>query len=74
MNKTTTQQDLILYAYNESDLKNSDRTQRAIDGDPLIQSDYNEIIETLASLDGGLVQPSDESVNKIMDFAKSLRD
>jgi len=70
MNKTTTQ-DLIFYAYNESDLKNSDRIQRAIDGDPLVQSDYKEIIETLSSLDEGKVQPSEATLKKILEFAKT---
>jgi len=71
MNKTTTSQDLILYAYNETDLKNSDRIQRSIDGDPLVQNDYTEIIETLSTLDGGKVQPSEASLKKILAFAKS---
>jgi len=71
MNKTTTQ-DLIFYAYNESDLKNSDRIQRAIDGDPLVQSDYKEIIETLSSLDEGKVQPSEATLKKILEFAKTV--
>ena len=72
MNKTTTQ-DLIYYAYNEADLKNSDRIQRSIDGDPLMQNDYNDLIETLTSLDGGKLQPSDATVKRILDFAKSVR-
>lgn len=71
MNKTTTQ-DLISYAYNESDLKNSDRIQRAIDGDPLVQSDFNEICNTISSLDAGKVQPSEATLKKILDFAKTV--
>jgi hypothetical protein len=71
MNKTTTKQDLILYAYNESDLKNSDRIQRGIDGDPLVQDEFNEIIDALSSLDSGKVQPSEATLKKIMAFAKS---
>jgi hypothetical protein len=70
MNKTTTQ-DLIIYAYNEADLKDSDRIQRSIDGDPLVQNDYKEIFESLASLEGTAVQPSDDTLKKIMDFAKT---
>ena len=70
MNKTTTL-DLIFYAYNEADLKNSDRIQRSIDGDPLVQNDYNELLETLSSLDGSSLQPSESTVQKILDFAKT---
>jgi hypothetical protein len=73
MNKTTTKEDLILYAFNETDLKDSDRVQRTIDGDPLIQQDFNEIVETMNILEKGKVQPSDESIQKILNFAKSLK-
>lgn len=69
MNKTTTQ-DLLFYAYNESDLINSDRIQRSIDGDPLVQNEFNEIIETLSEFDAGMVQPSESTLKKILDFAK----
>ena len=74
MNKTTTKEDLILYAYNESDLKDSDRVQRTIDGDPLIQQDFNEVIETMNFLDKGKVQPSDETIQKVLSIAKNFKD
>ncbi len=70
MNKTTTQ-DLIYYAYNETDLKNSDRIQRSIDGDPLVQNDFNDITETMSALDSGKVRPSEATLKRILDFAKS---
>ena len=73
MNKTTTKQDLIIYAYNESDLKDSDRIQRSIDGDPLIQEDFKEIVETMTILDEGKVQPSDETISKILSISKKLK-
>ena len=68
MNKTTTR-DLLCYAYNESDLKDSDRIQRGIDGDPLVQNEFNEIIETLSMLDASGVQPREATVKKILDFS-----
>ena len=70
MNKTTTK-DLILYAYNESDLRDSDRIQRSIDGDPVVQNDYSELIETLSALDGGMVKPGEATLQKILEFAKT---
>ena len=42
MIKTTTYSDLINYAYNEHGLIDGDRTQRAIDGDPNLKSEYDE--------------------------------
>lgn len=73
MNKTTTQNDLLLYAYNESDMKDSDRIQRAIDGDPLIEEEYREINETLEILDQGKVSPSDSVIKKILEKASQIK-
>jgi hypothetical protein len=70
MNKTSTQSDLIKYAYNETDLQDSDRIQRSIDGDPLVQQDYNEIHDVLKTLDEGKLNPSEESLKAIMKKAK----
>ena len=47
MNKTSTQKELLRYAYNETDLSDSDRIQKSIDGDPLVQQDYNEIHDVM---------------------------
>jgi len=73
MNKTTTKEDLILYAYNESDLKDSDRVQRSIDGDPIIKQDFGEIVETMNMLDEGKVQPSESTIQNILNFAKGIK-
>ena len=73
MNKTTTSHDLLLYAANETDLKDSDRIQRSIDGDPLVQSEYSEILESLSPLEGTSVQPAEATIRKILDFAKSSK-
>jgi hypothetical protein len=74
MNKTTTQQDLILYAYNESDLKDSDRIQRSIDGDPIVQGDFNEIVDTLNTLDEGKVQPSEDTIRNILKLSREIKE
>ena len=71
MIKTTTQQDLILYAYNETGLTESDRVQRNIDGDPLVQQDFTEIVSVMSSLDEMKVEPSEDCINKILAFSRS---
>ena len=71
MNKTTTQKDLLLYAYNESGISDSDRIQRSIDGDPLIQQEFNELNEALFSMDKMLLNPSEKSMDVILSFAKN---
>jgi hypothetical protein len=72
MNKTSTQEDLVQYAYNETNLPDSDRIQRSIDGDPLVQQDYNEIHNVLKTLDEGKVSPSQKSLDAIMKKAREI--
>ena len=71
MNKNSTQQDLLRYAYNETSLPDADRIQRAIDGDPLIQQEYTEITEVISKLDKGRVQPGDEVIRKILEASRN---
>jgi hypothetical protein len=71
MIKTTTPGDLILYAYNESGLRDSDRIQRSIDGDPVVQDEFAEIVQAMNALDSIQVEPSKKIVEKIIAFAKT---
>jgi len=70
MIKTITQTDLLLYAYNESGLSESDRVQRGIDGDPLVQRDFKELVQAIYSMDDLLLEPSEKSIRRILDFSK----
>jgi len=70
MDKTSTHSDLLKYAYNETNLPESDRIQRSIDGDPLVKQDYDEIHDVLNTLDEGKVSPSEKSVQAILKKAK----
>ena len=63
---TRTMQDLLRYAYNETGLKDSDRIQRSIDGDPLIADDYRELFKVLNCLDEAAPSPSDEVIERIL--------
>lgn len=70
MIKNSTQHsDLLLYYYNESGMHDSDRIQRAIDGDPVVGAAYNEIIDSLSQLDVPLLEPSDDTVQRILEMA-----
>ena len=68
MIKRSTFSDLLSYAYNESGLSESDRIQRAIDGDPLLQAEYKELTETLNFLDEAKPEINPESIKKILKF------
>ncbi|HQW22675.1 MAG TPA: hypothetical protein PLI47_05205 [Bacteroidia bacterium] len=68
MIKTTTYSDLINYAYNEHGLIDGDRTQRAIDGDPNLKSEYDEIFVVMNTLDSAAPQVPDRCIEKILQF------
>jgi len=68
MNQNYTREELILYAYNETELSDSVRIQNAIDSDPLVNSEYKELHETLNSLDRILLEPDDKVMSRLMEF------
>ncbi len=69
MIKTTTQGDLILYAFNEAGFIDGDRIQRNIDGDPLVREEFNAIIDSLHALNQVQLEPSQSSIDKILAFS-----
>lgn len=59
--------ELYLYACNETGLAESDRVQRAIDGDPLVADAYSEVLEVISALDATKIPgPSDALVSRIL--------
>ena len=71
MIQKSTLSDLLSYAYNETDLHESDRIQRAIDGDPILQEDFNEVVSTIKVLDDAKPEINPEVINRILQFARS---
>ena len=66
MQENSTQNLLLLYAYNEAGLSASDAAQRLIDGDPIIRERYSDLTRTIASLDAFFATPSEECVRRIL--------
>jgi len=71
MNKTSTRNNLLLYAYNETDLIQSDSCQRLIDGDPVIAEEYNELVESINAMNEFVAEPSERVIARILAFAAS---
>ena len=71
MNKMYSKEDLILYAYNETELTESVLIQQSIDGDPLVENEYAEIVASINILDKVLLEPDQEIINRLMERLKS---
>ena len=54
-----------MYAYNETDLIEGDRIQRCIDGDPLVQEEFNEITSVISILDEAQPLISADTLKKL---------
>ncbi len=61
-----TQNNLVRYAYNEVDLFEADQSQRLIDGDPLIEQEYKEMVEVINILDKVQLEPSKGCIERIL--------
>ncbi len=66
MDKNSTLNDFIRYAYNETELTDSVRIQSAIDSDPVIEDEYLEIIQVIGLLDGIVMEPDSDLIENIL--------
>jgi hypothetical protein len=66
MNKMYSREDLILYAYNETELTDTVLIQNSIDGDPLVENEYKEILSSINYLDKILLEPDENTMNRLM--------
>ena len=65
----TQQQEWLLYYYNECGMRDSDRIQRSIDGDPESTEEYRLLVARLDALTLPLEEPSEASVLRILSQA-----
>ena len=72
MTKTFTQNDLIRYYYKETSEKETKEIQNALVCNPSLQEQFKEISLTIRELDNVQLDPSDKSVNAILEYSKSL--
>jgi hypothetical protein len=70
MNKMYSTEDLILYAYNETELTDTVLIQQSIDGDPLVQNEFNEIVASINVLDKALLEPDQSVIDRLMERLK----
>lgn len=70
MNETVTQDQLILYLYNETQLTESVLVQQAIDTNVDVAEEYSDLIAARNLIDQTLMRPSADSVNSILAYAQ----
>jgi hypothetical protein len=72
MNKNFTFEDLIRYAYNETGFIESVKIRQAIDENPELCENYVQLVNTMHVMDSLLKEPSEKSVENILEYSKSL--
>ena len=71
MDEISTLNELIRFAYNETEILETVQITRAMEADPLIEGMYQELMMSLDLLEKFSADPSDESVQSIFAYAKS---
>lgn len=71
MKKTITQDDLVLYAYNELNSIDSQEVENAVNADPLLLEQLQEIIEMQGILDTACTAPNPTSLQIILEESAS---
>ena len=73
MNTTTTFNDLILFAYNETNLLDTVRVKQSIENNFEVGEQFNELVSTMESIDTALAKmldPGSQSVDVILRYSK----
>ncbi len=72
MTKTFTQDDVVRYIYEETSEQENKEIEQALICDAKLQEVYKELNAVKKQLDHSLKQPSDSTVQSIMNYSKSL--
>ena len=67
-----TKNDLILFAYNETNKTDVDKLSKSIRANPKLMDNYKSILSMKYSVDSVLVSPQKRIVNNIMNYSRAL--
>ena len=73
MIKIFTQTDLIRYLYHETTEEEKNEIDRALTRDGKLKALYNEVCAAMKDLDKATLQPSDETIFKILNYSRTLQ-
>ena len=74
MTQTFTQDDLIRYIYHETTEKETREIDRALICDSELQKQYKELVSTKKQLDTVRMEPSERTINSILNYARGLQE
>ncbi|MEZ4946839.1 MAG: hypothetical protein R2804_14980 [Cyclobacteriaceae bacterium] len=74
MTQTFTQDDLIRYIYHETTEKETREIDRALICDSELQKQYKELVTTKKQLDTIRMEPSERTINGILNYARGLQE
>ena len=72
MTKTFTQNDLIRYLYHETSETETKEINKSLICDSGLQEQFKELLATKSQLDSARLQPSQDTVRNILDYARGL--
>ena len=72
MTKTFTQDDIIRFIYDETDLQETREIENALLCDGELLDTYNKFLEVKNRLDQTLNAPPERAIEKILDYSKSF--
>lgn len=71
MTKTFTENDLLRYVYSETSKIENVEIENALLCDQQLQESYSQLVSILSDLDRCVIEPSDRTIQGILDYSRS---
>lgn len=72
MTKIFTHDDLIRYVYEETEPEENRQIKLALNEDMELLEQYHELLWLRKQMDGGMMNPSEKTVNSIIEYSKAV--
>lgn len=72
MTKIFTHDDLIRYVYDETEPEENRQIELALSEDMELLEQYHELLWLRKQMDGGMMAPSEKTINTILEYSKAV--
>lgn len=72
MTKIFTHDDLIRFVYEETELDENQQIELALSEDMELLEQYHELLWLRKQMDGGMMAPSEKTINTILEYSKAV--